>query len=151
MDGGALHKKCAVGQPGEVGEMEGKGESIMPQCTLQRFGWRQQQDVKRCIMTCLDRQRAILWQQHVYLRMHNLFFDFLRRWKERKGSVLRQTRQRKYRTFEDKCLVEPGGENEQLFHPTITTGIAPMAVLIYMNAAIFAGESTQRGFTSRAD
>ena len=33
------------------------------------------------------------------------------------------------------------GENEQLFHPTITTGIAPMAVLIYMNAAIFAGES----------
>ena len=56
-----------------------------------------------------------------------------------------------YRTFEDKCLVEPGGENEQLFHPTITTGIAPMAVLIYMNAAIFAGESTQRGFTSRAD
>ena len=32
------------------------------------------------------------------------------------------------------------GENKQLFHPTITTGIAPMAVLIYMNAAIFAGE-----------
>ena len=30
----------------------------------------------------------------------------------------------------------------QLFHPTITTGIAPMAVLIYMNAAIFAGELT---------
>ena len=150
MDGGALQKKCAVGQPGEVGETEGKGES-MPQCTLQRYGWRQQQDVKRCIMSCLDRQRTIFRQQHVYLRMHNLFFDFLRRWMERKDSALRQTRQRKYRTFEDKCLVEPGGENEQLFHPTITTGIAPMAVLIYMNAAIFAGESTQRGFMSCAD
>ena len=54
--------------------------------------------------------------------------------------------------IEDKCRamphpaklkvpVEPRGENKQLFHPTITTGIAPMAVLIYMNAAIFAGES----------
>ena len=53
--------------------------------------------------------------------------------------------------IEDKCHatphpaklkgpVEPRGENKQLFHPTITTGIAPMAVLIYMNAAIFAGE-----------
>ena len=40
-----------------------------------------------------------------------------------------------------KGPVESDDEHKQLFHPTITTGIAPMVVLIYMNVAIFAGES----------
>jgi hypothetical protein len=28
----------------------------------------------------------------------------------------------------------------QIFHPTLTTGILPMAALIYMNASIFFGK-----------
>ena len=35
----------------------------------------------------------------------------------------------------------------QIFHPTLTTGILPMAALIYMNASIFFGKICQNGKT----